>query len=122
MTSTKEKVLNIDLLCPSWGLELQSKWQPTNKQWFRLQSDWITHVRTNTSKNTKLKTIDDIKTDPWSRKLLPWTYTYAMPGEDCHGPQEWKADYDKTHATHRFYRYVTVEGKYVKLILIFKHE
>jgi len=122
MTSTKEKVLNIDLLCPAWGLELQSQYPPTNKQWFRLQSEWITHVRTNTSKNTKLKTIDDIKNDPWGRPLLKWTYAYAQPGEECYGPQEWKMDYDKTHATHRFYRYVTINGKYVKLKLIFKHE
>lgn len=117
-----EKVLNIDLLCPAWGLELQSHYPPTNKQWFRLGSDWIVHARTNTSKNKKLRNLHDIKNDPWGRPLLKWKYAYAQPGEEFYGPQEWKADYDKTHATHRFYRYVTVAGKYVKLKLIFKHE
>ena len=61
-------------------------------------------------------------TDPWGRPLIPWTYAYAQPGEENHGPQEWKMDYDNTRATHRFYRYVTINGKYIKLKLIFKHE
>ena len=122
MTMIKNGVLTIDLLCPANGLQIQSEYEPINKQWFRLDSEWITHVRTNTSKNTKLKTIDDIKTDPWGRPLIPWTYAYAQPGEENLGPQEWKMDYDNTRATHRFYRYVTINGKYIKLKLIFKHE
>ena len=56
MTMIKNGVLNIDLLCPGNGLQIQSEYNPINKQWFRLDSEWITHVRTNTSKNTKLKT------------------------------------------------------------------
>lgn len=117
-----ERVLNIDLLSPARGLELQSQYPPTNDQWFRLQSDWIVHARTNTSKNKKLRRWTDIKNDPWGRPLLKWTYAYAQPGEECYGPQEWKVDSDGTHGTHKFYRYVTVNGKFVKLKLIFKHE
>jgi hypothetical protein len=113
------KVLNIDLLCPAQGLELQSQYPPTNDQWFRLQSDWIVHARTNTSKNKKLRNLRDIKNDPWDRPLLKWTYAYAQPGEKFYDPTDWTVDSD---GTHRFYRYVTVAGQFVKLKLIFKHE
>ena len=122
MTLIKNGVLYIDLLCPGNGLQIISEYNPTNKQWFRLGSEWITHVRTDTSKNTKLKTIAEVKTDPWERPLIPWTYAYARPGEENHGPQDWKVDSDGTHGDHKFYRYVTVNGKWVKLKLIFKHE
>lgn len=118
----KNGVLYIDLLCPGNGLQIQSEYNPTNKQWFRLDSEWIAHVRPETNKKSRLPLIADIKTDPWERPLIPWTYAYAQPGEENYGPQNWKPDYDKLQATHRFYRYVTINGKYVKLKLIFKHE
>jgi hypothetical protein len=116
------KVNEIDMVSVWWGLELQSQYPPTNKQWFRLQSDWIVHVRTDTSKNKKLRNLRDIKNDPWDRPLIPWKFKYAVPGEEFYDPTDWKVDSDGTHGAHRFYRYVTVDGKFVKLKLIFKHE
>ena len=122
MTMIKNGVLNIDLLCPGNGLQIQSEYNPINKQWFRLDSEWITHVRTETNTTSRLPPLADIKTDPWERPLIPWTYAYAQPGEENHGPQDWKVDSDGTHGNHKFYRYVTINGKYIKLKLIFKHE
>ena len=65
--------------------------------------------------------LEDIKTDPWERPLIPWTYAYAQPGEDCYGSQNWKPETNDPDVL-KFYRYVTVNGKYVKLKLIFKHD
>ena len=121
MTMIKNGVLNIDLLCPGNGLQIQSEYTPINKQWFRLDSEWITHVRTEKNKTSRLPLLEDIKTDPWERLLIPWTYAYAQPGEDCYGSQNWKPESSDDEG-RKFYRYVTVNGKYVKLKLIFKHE
>lgn len=121
MTLIKNGSLNIDLLVPGDGLQIQSKYEPKNKQWFRLGSEWITHVRTEKNKTSRLPLLEDIKTDPWERPLIPWTYAYAQPGEDSYGPQNWKPESSNDDG-HKFYRYVTVNGKYVKLKLIFKHE
>jgi hypothetical protein len=121
MTLIKDGVLNIDLLAPGEGLQIQSDYEPKNKQWFRLGSEWITHVRTEKNKTSRLPLLEDIKTDPWERSLIPWTYAYAQPGEDCYGAQNWKPESSDDEG-RKFYRYVTINGKYVKLTLIFKHE
>ena len=48
----KNGILNIDLLAPGEGLQIQSEYEPKNKQWFRLGSEWITHVRTEKNKKS----------------------------------------------------------------------
>lgn len=121
MTLIKNGILNIDLLAPGNGLHIQSEYEPRNKQWFRLDSEWITHVRTEKNKTSRCPLLEDIKTDPWERSLIPWTYAYAQPGEDCYGAQNWKPESSDDEG-RKFYRYVTINGKYVKLKLIFKHE
>ena len=120
MTFINNGVLNIDLLAPGDGLQIQSEYEPKNKQWFRLGSEWITHVRTKSNKTSRCPLLTDIKTDPWERPLIPWTYAYARPGEDCYGPQEWKPETNDPDVL-KFYRYVTVNGKYIKLKLILKN-
>ena len=120
MTLIKNGVLTIDLLVPGDGLQIQSEYEPKNKQWFRLGSEWITHVRTETNKTSNLPLLADIKTDPWERPLIPWTYAYARPGEYCYGVQNWKPDISDDEG-RKFYRYVTINGKYIRLKLIFKN-
>ena len=119
MTFINNGVLNIDLLAPGDGLQIQSEYEPKNKQWFRLGSEWITHVRTETNKTSNLPLLADIKTDPWERPLIPWTYAYAQRVKkitDLKIGNQNSSDDDVL----KFYRYVTVNGKYVKLKLIFK--
>ena len=121
-----EKILQIDLLVPGNADEISIKYPIINKQWIARGNDYYVYVRTNNSTRTDIPAFDDVKGDPWNRSFKDWRYAYAQPGEEFDKPHEWTCiSYDTQHGLasspyegNHFYRYVTVEGKFVKLHMI----
>ena len=112
------KVNEVDMISPWWLLELEHQYAPTNTQWYRVDNDYYTQIKTDVYPSEREKQFKELKNDPWGRPLIPWKVKYAQPGEDCYEPQNWKPD----SGPRRFYRYVAVAGNCGKLVLIFKNK
>ena len=114
-----EKILQIDLLVPGNADEISIKYPIINKQWIARGNDYYVYVRTKNSTRKDIPNFDDVKGDPWNRSFKDWRYAYAQPGEQFYEPHSWTSNRDdgKLNPNH-FYRYVTVEGKFVKLHMI----
>lgn len=114
-----EKILQIDLLVPGNADEISIKYPILNKQWIARGNDYYVFVRTKNSTRTDIPNFDDVKGDPWNRSFKDWRYAYAQPGEQFYEAHSWTSysDDGKLNPNH-FYRYVTVEGKFVKLHMI----
>jgi len=115
---SSEKMLQIDLLIPGNADEISIKYPIINKQWIARGNDYYVYVRTNNSPRTDIPKFDDVKGDPWNRSFKDWRYAYAKPGEEFDKPHAWTCITRDAHGANHFYRYVTVEGKFVKLHMI----
>ena len=95
-----------------WNIfELEKAWPPTNKPWERFYRRYIYRV-------SQRDGLESVKTDPWNRPLIPWTSEVTELALDWvrdHGEPE---EIAVSNGTKRYYRYVTVDGKAVKLQVI----
>ena len=105
-----------------WNIfELQKEWPPMNKGWERFYRRYIYRVhRRSTYGYTKqvCDGLESVKTDPWNRPFIPWTSEVTVMTLDWvrdHGEPE---EIAVSNETKRYYRYVTVDGKAVKLQVI----
>ena len=114
-----EKILQIDLLAPGNADEISIKHPIINKQWIALGNDYYVYVRTKNSIRKDIPNFDDVKNDPWNRSFKDWRYAYAQPGEQFYEAHSWTSNRDDGKLNpNQFHRYVTVEGKFVKLHMI----
>jgi hypothetical protein len=95
-----------------WNIfELQKEWPVMNKGWERFYRRYVYRVQRRDG-------LLSVKTDPWNRPFIPWTSDVTELSLDWvrdHGEPE---EIAVSNGTKRYYRYVTVAGKAVKLQVI----
>lgn len=95
-----------------WNIfELQKEWPVLDKGWERFYRRYVYRV-------SQRDGLESVKTDPWNRSFIPWTSDVTELSLDWvrdHGEPE---EIAVSNETKRYYRYVTVDGKAVKLQVI----
>lgn len=95
-----------------WNIfELEREWPITNKGWERFNRRYVYRVHRRDG-------LLSVKSDPWNRSFIPWTSDVTVTTLDWMRDHTGSKEVAVKDRSKRYYRYVTVDGKAVKLQVI----